>query len=141
MKKKEESLTIKTKGEKGLTRLLENVAPTIIQELGLGAINLKFISAISKEKDNTVFSMKYNIRYRALTIRYHQLAIDKFDQRDDSLMDDLIHEFIHVIVEPLYQAGVDRNITDEHMTTALESTVEHFTILLRGAIKNKILIK
>lgn len=146
MKKEKKKDFREEKLVKELEQWIYKVSPIVVEALQLGAINVYVHNKIeaSDNKTTIVFSMKYSHRYKALHIRYHREALNFFSDDMSKLVSSLIHEFAHVITEPLSDIAQERYASEEKVLDAIESVTEHISILVRDQIKKnnpQILIK
>jgi hypothetical protein len=73
----------------------------------------------------TLFAIKYSVRYKTANIFYSPLTLESFAKKDfDILMQGLTHELAHPITEKMATLSESRCVTKSELDDEIESLTE-----------------
>ena len=126
----------KVDGEEKIEKWLQRASPIILTELGIGIMTITFKKEErTKENSNHVFGIKYNAPYKRTIIKYNQTVIDLIEKKEYKMVvEALIHEFCHIITNPLVVVANQRFLQEREYIDATEEVTEHVTVLVKGRI-------
>lgn len=129
---------MKQKKAQDIGEWIEKTSEKLIEIYQLGAITVYYKKATKEMQERSkglIFSVRSNIRYRTATIYYYDLTEEFYkDKEINILAKSLMHEFSHVVLEPLAELSESRYITEKELADAIDNVTEHFTIIIKDLL-------
>lgn len=82
-----------------------------------------------------MFEVSVRYPYKDVNVYYGPTALKEFKEKNHGeLRVSVIHELVHVIVDPLYFIGVERYTTQDQLNNERERAVDHIAKVIAGMV-------